>query len=50
MLSEDLQDVVGGDQPAQTCVPHGTQVLAGGFLNASGEAVVGPHDVSFGGQ
>ena len=32
MLSEDLQHGIGGDEAAQACVPHGSQVLAVDFI------------------
>lgn len=37
MLSEDLQDRIGGDETAKTGVPHGSQVFAGGFVQFNRE-------------
>ena len=51
MLSENLQHGIGGDEPAQACVPHGSQVLAMGFIEGDGKPVfVQPFGCTIGGQ
>lgn len=37
MLSEHLQDGIGGDEPTKTGVPHGSEVFAGGLVQFNGE-------------
>ena len=37
MLSEDLQDRIGGDQTSEAGVPHGSQVFAGRFVQFNRE-------------
>ena len=37
MLSEDLQDGIGGNQTTESGVPHGTKVFASGFVQLNGE-------------
>ena len=51
MLSEDLQHGIGGDEATQACVPHGSQVLALGFIQGDGKPVfVQPFGCTIGGQ
>ena len=37
MLSEDLQDGIGGNETTETGVPHGPQVFAGSFVQFNRE-------------
>ena len=37
MLSEDLQDGIGGDEATKTGVPHGSKVFAGDLVQFNGE-------------
>ena len=39
MLSEDLQDRIGGDQTSEAGVPHGSQVFAGRFVQFNREGL-----------
>jgi len=51
MLSENLQHVVRGDEPSKPSVPHGSQILAGGFLKFNGERVLArPCGFAIGGE
>jgi len=51
MLSENLQHGIGGNEAAQACVPHGSQVLAVGFVEGDGKPVfVQPFGWTIGGQ
>ena len=40
MLSEDLQDGIGGNQTTESGVPHGTKVFASGFVQLNGERLL----------
>ena len=42
MLSEDLQDGIGGDETSETGVPHRSQVLAGRFVQFNREGLFTP--------
>ena len=51
MLSENLQHRIGGDEATQACVPHGSQVLAVGFIERDGKTpLIQPFGCTIGGQ
>ncbi len=40
MLSEDLQDGIGGDEATKTGVPHGSEVFAGDLVQFNGKRLL----------
>ena len=51
MLSENLQHGIGGDEATQASVPHGSQILAVGFVEGDGKPVIAqPLGCTIGGQ
>ncbi len=51
MLSENLQHRISGDKAPQPCIPHGSQVLAVGFIQGDGKpSLIQPLGLTIGGQ